>query len=202
MKCTITCSYRDSLCWQIWSHQLMSKVPLFLLCILNIVCSWPALHMFSCSSHWCHQGSCGLTWWPVDSKGTWLYARAVLAWASGSLPKAAEGWCTMLIEIPWVNNKYLNPDRRHFTPNADVLEICVMVGSFIVLGEFKCMRDMLASALAHWNEDTKLYHYSLGLWAHDCHMIPLSFAYNCYSYIRSYGYALEECREWYVREGR
>jgi hypothetical protein len=46
---------------------------------------------------------------------------------------------------------------------ADALGIRITVGSFIVLGEFERMRDMLSSALIHWTEDMQFYPYILGL---------------------------------------
>ena len=46
---------------------------------------------------------------------------------------------------------------------TDALGIRITVGSFIVLGEFERMRDMLSSALTHWTEDMQLYPYVLGL---------------------------------------
>ena len=45
----------------------------------------------------------------------------------------------------------------------DVLGVRITVGSFIILGKFERMRDVLASALTHWTEDMHLYPYIMGL---------------------------------------
>ena len=119
------------------------------------------------------------------------YIRAVVAYASGSLPKANDEFCNMLIDYPLgiikqflvVNDTLCPLQKLILSPiiyshilgvakNYDVIIIIYLVDAIALrialislsfVGQFERMRDMLASSLVHWSEGMPLYPYILGL---------------------------------------
>ena len=73
-------------------------------------------------------------------------------------PLGTAAWCRLMFANMVINLKIIEIDKH-----ADALGIRITVGSFIVLGQFERMRDMLSSALTHWTEDMEFYPYILGL---------------------------------------
>ena len=74
------------------------------------------------------------------------HVRALLAYASGDLPRATEEWASLLMQFP-----------------QDIQALRVLAVSYIMLGEFTKQRDYLARLLPHWSADMAAYPSILGL---------------------------------------
>ena len=74
------------------------------------------------------------------------HVRALLAYASGDLPRATEEWASLLMQFP-----------------RDLMAIHVLFVSYKMLGEFTKLRDFLARLLPHWSTDSPPHPFLLGL---------------------------------------